>query len=352
MALNVPLRILVVGEFIASQREWAVSNAFEQLGCQVERFVVFSYVPGKTFWQRLQKRFLIPGPAFWRMWHDLLAIGRQFRPDVVYFRKPVEFPVHVLQQLRATTGALFIEYMNDDPFGPDRDKHWWRYFHRAVPEYDVHFLVHELNIPEFLDAGARQVELLWPYYVEALHHPHALSDDDFCKFGCDAVFAGHEEPDIRLDCFDALVEAGLDLRLYGAYYGYGAGRPFTRLLPTRYLAGDEYAKALQAANCALCFFSRRNRATITFRVFEIPACSGVLVAERNANMEKLFRDGEEAFLFSTPEELVDIVRHLKRAPALRMKVAEAGRRRVLAGGHEVRDRVRHMLEVLKQQQLR
>ena len=347
MALNAPLRILVVGEFAAPQYDLAVSNAFEQLGCEVERFVVFDYVHGKTSWQRLQGRFLI-GPAFWRMWLDLTAVSQQFRPDVVYFRRPTYFPAHVLRRLRTAPSTLLVEYMNDDPFGPDRNKHWWWHFRRALPEYDVHFVFRELNIPEFLDAGARHVELFWPYYVEALHYPHALSDDDFRKFSCDAVFAGHEEPDIRLDCFDALLEAGLDLRLYGAFYGYGAGRPFTRLLPTRYIGGCEYAKALQVANCALCFFSSRNRDTITFRIFEIPACGGVLVAERNADMEKLFADGEEAFLFTTPAELVNVVHRLKNDPALRTKVAEAGRRRVLMGGHEVKDRVRRVLDVVKQ----
>jgi spore maturation protein CgeB len=342
------LRILYVGEFATPQYDQAMANALAAAGCAVERLAVYPYVQGEGLWPKLQHHFLW-GPRFRRLYHDLLATAVRFRPDAVYFRRPVEFPSPVLRRLRQHTAAVLAEYMNDDPFGPDRHRHWFRHYRRTIPLFDVHFAFREPNAAELRAAGAPRVELLWPYYVAALHYPRELREVDRAAFACDAVFVGHGEAGFRNGCFDALLEAGISLRLYGSgFEPHAAGRPHARLLPTRYLGPDEYATALQAAHCALCFFSERNRDLLTTRVFEILACGAVLVAQRNPLMKALLSDGQEAFLFDSPAELVEIVRALKGNPDLQKRVAQAGRRWVLTNHHEVSDRAAAVLEVLAQ----
>jgi len=337
-------RVLVVGQFAAPQYDSAVTDAFENLDCVVERFKTISYISG-NIWKTMQYRFLF-GPNFWKMWNDLLNIAKGFMPDIIYFRRPVEFPPFLLRRLKASTNAILIEYMNDDPFGPDKNKPKWRYFKSSIPIFDLHLAFRKSNFEDFYRLGAKKVELMLPYYVESMHKIYDLTDEDIRRYSCDALFVGHEENDFRLDCFDALFEAKIDLRLYGAFYGYGKGRLFYKLLPTCYIAGEEYAKAIRAATCSLCFFSSRNRDTITTRVFEIPMCGGVLVAQRNPDIEKLFEEGGEAMFFSSVQELVDIVLLLKANPHMRERIAVAGRKRVLAGGHEVKDRIRKVIQLI------
>jgi spore maturation protein CgeB len=337
-------KMLYVGEFLTPQYDGAMSLGFERLGCEVRRLTVSDFVNGSSFLKRLQRRVL-NGPAFWGLWSGFFQQVQAMTPDIIYFRRPMEFPSWTLRRLRRIApGACLVSYMNDDPFGPDRDRPWLRYYRQTIPLFDIHFTLRQLNIPEFARNGARRVEVLWPYYVSEMHHDDELAPGEEGELKCDCLFVGHGEADLRGDCFDALLAAGLDLRLGGSgFERLAQGRPHERLLPTRYIGGEVYRKAIRTATCSLCFFSRRNRDVLTTRVFEIPACGGVLVVERNSLMQELFNEGREAFFFSSPAELVQIVRRLKADPVLRRSVAEQGRKRVLAGKHEVLDRARQIL---------
>jgi spore maturation protein CgeB len=238
--------------------------------------------------------------------------------------------------------------MNDDPFGPDADKHWLKHYKKTIPLFDIIFSFREVNIPEYKKSGANHTEVMLPYYVRGMHYPRTLLESEELDYACDALFIGHGENDNRLSAFDEILKAGLNLRLGGSNFEkYARGHLHERILPSRYYFADEYAKAVKAANCSLCFFSKRNRDVLTTRVFEIPACGGVLVAERNDVVASLFKEGEEAFFFETNDELISIIRNLKENPSVRHRVAENGRIRVLKGRHEVADRARQIIESIE-----
>jgi hypothetical protein len=103
---------------------------------------------------------------------------------------------------------------------------------------------------------------------------------------------------------------------------------------------------IAAARAGLCFLSRLNRDSYTRRCFEIPACGTVLVSERTDDLAALFRDGDEAVLFSTREELVKKVRWLAADAGAARRIAAAGRERVHRDGHGVDGRVQEWLDVV------
>ena len=88
----------------------------------------------------------------------------------------------------------------------------------------------------------------------------------------------------------------------------------------------------------LCFFSKLNNDQWTRRALEIVALGGVLVCERTEEAGCYFKDREEAFFFSTIEELISIVRQLKDAPDIRQRVRVAGYSRLMSSDHTILNR--------------
>jgi len=184
-----------------------------------------------------------------------------------------------------------------------------------------------------------------PYFVPWIHRPLQLSEEDRRRYDCDVVFVGHYEPDGRDGYIRALIEAGLRVRVFGGeYWNRWAPADLRRVLGTvRPVYGDEYAKALCGAKMALGLLSRLNRDTYTIRHFEIPACGALLLSERTADLERMFRDGEEAVFFSGVEELVHRAKWLAgpESPADRIRVL--GLKRVWEDGHDVLSRMRQLV---------
>ncbi|MHB8632522.1 MAG: CgeB family protein [Thermoplasmatota archaeon] len=337
------MRLLVVGEFWAAQYEESLARAFEDLGCEVGRFSTYRFLAGSGMMSRLERR-MHEGPLSWRMRRLLQRAATAFRPDVIFFRRPLEFSSKFLRTLKQDTGAIMVAYQNDDPYGPHANPVLWRRFRESVPEYDLILAFRELNRPEFLKAGAKRVEVLLPYYVEELHQPPAWRPGEKQAWSTDAVFVGHGEDDARVDVFDALMRADLTLRLHGSgFEAHARGRPHERLLPTQYLPLESYPRAIAGAGAALAFYSALNRDVMTTRIFEIPACGGLLVALRNETVARLLRPDREALFFSTPDEAVALVSQAKDHPDWAMELAAAGRRRIRQDKHEVHDRALQVL---------
>jgi spore maturation protein CgeB len=126
------------------------------------------------------------------------------------------------------------------------------------------------------------------------------------------------------------------------------GNLYNHLQPIEPVLGNDYPKALCGAKICLAFLSKLNRDTYTRRCFEIPACGRLMLAERTDDLQKLFKEDEEACFFSSNEELVQKVRWLLANPEIRERIAAAGLQRVWADGHDVASRARQFLQALTQ----
>ena len=346
------LRILLAGDFRFAWWEEACARALERLGHVVTRFRWSEYFSG--FFSRVEQHFSVSGPAVRRLNADLLEVAIGCRPDLILIWRGVQVLPSTLQKLRASTGATLTSNNNDDPFSPlyaeSRKLHLrrlWANFRASIPEYDHHFVPRSVNLNEYLSAGARRVHLFRHYFVPEIHRPMEISSGDREKYGCDAVFVGHYEKDGRLERLEELAAAGLRVRLFGTGWPVGTrsliGSPSPPVAPV-YL--DEYAKALCSARLCLCFHSKLNRDQYTCRTFEIPACGGLLVSERTEDTKALFRDGEEAILFSTGSEFLERTVALSSDEERRVGIASAGRVRCVADGHDVLSRMREYLTVI------
>ena len=158
------------------------------------------------------------------------------------------------------------------------------------------------------------------------------------------MFAGHYEADGRLDYLEEVANQGFRLRVFGPDYPASVMAPNLKaLLPIQPVRGDEYSKALCGGKVALAFLSKLNRDTYTRRSFEIPATGTLMLSEYSDDLASLYEERVEADFFRSKEELVRKLRLYLGDPARRASVAEAGRRRVLADGHDVVTRMKQVL---------
>ena len=113
----------------------------------------------------------------------------------------------------------------------------------------------------------------------------------------------------------------------------------------------DYVRAINGGKIGLGIVSKWNRNTTAGRIFEIPACGTMLLAERNTVIERLYEDGKEAVLFGAGQELIDKAAYYLERPEERRAIGQAGRRRCLANQCSWRHRVAEVLAELQAENL-
>lgn len=355
------MKIIVAGDWHSDLHEAAASHALETLGHTVERFAWHSYfaIAGHSFaarlvslWCRAQNKYLWGGRVN-QLNRDLIDRAKRVQPDAIFIYRGTHVFPQTLRTLRAVVpGVVLVGYNNDDPFAPGHILGLWRHFIAGLPELDLALAYRHANLEDFRRAGARRVELLRSWYIPERNHPVALSADERARFGCDVVFVGHYEPDMRLACLEEVVKRGWSIRLFGhteAWRRALESSPLLRHLnPVSTVWGDDYNRALSGARIALCFLSKLNRDTYTRRCFEIPASGAFLLSEYSDDLAGMFSPGREADYFVSPQELGEKLDRYLGDKILCTQVAEAGSARLVADRHDVRSRMQQVVEWMEE----
>jgi len=126
---------------------------------------------------------------------------------------------------------------------------------------------------------------------------------------------------------------GLDLRIWGDQWRERCTseelRPF---LAGQAIFGSTYCKAICASKINLAITSgvvegASSGDLTTTRSYEIPACGGFMLHQRNHEVLELYKEGSEIACFESGEEMAEKIRHYLAHPEEREAVAEAGHRR-------------------------
>jgi len=330
------MRMVYVGTLDATpDRDSSWIDAFRSLGIEVLPYASEPHGTSSGLLARVYRRFNV-GHLNQLMQEKLIRLVDLEQPDWVHFRLPIEFDRRTIVELKRR-GIVTTQYFNDDAFSRKSPLgvHWK--FRRALQAYDGHFVFRLHNVESYRNSGAAHVEHCPPTYDPRRHFPPGpLPVRDFVA---DAAFVGHWENDWRVDCLDALVRGGFDVVVKGGGWDRPTkGRPVGNLAPITHAFGVDYNRIYSSVVAGLCFFSKINNDSWTRRALEIVAVGGLLVCERTEEAQSHFKDREEAYFFSSVEELVQIVAELKAHPERREAVRSAGHRRLLAEPNTIDDR--------------
>lgn len=339
------MKIFLAGYFGAFWHEKAWSRALHELGHEVVEFPMSPYLRG-GLWRRFQNRF-VWGPAINKINRDFTLSVKKSSPDIVLCYRALPLQAQSIRELlnqKIDQKRTLVCYNNDNIFAVLRDKSYWRLFKKAIPFYDLHLVFRESDLTHL--GPNLTTRTLYSYYLPWLHRP--LPKQTLSDWQSDICFLGHCEPDRRLNELDTLMR-----RVPGKYRVHGSlwkkhskGRAWEKM-KTHEVQGEEYVKGINGAKIALAFFSTWNADMYTQRVFEIPACGTLMLAQRTETMLELYEEDKEAVYFSDADELVDKARFYLTHGQERERIAVAGRERCLRSGYDIHSRMREWLAVVE-----
>ncbi|XZE45324.1 CgeB family protein [Pirellulaceae bacterium SH467] len=331
----------------ALHRLWAL----QQLGCKVSE--VDTTLPlGRYGRSNLSKRLLLSiivrtnKLLDWKRVNSKLeSLSRKNDWDLLWVDKGQQIQPEVLRLFKARQPqAKLVNYSPDDMFNPANQTERWR---KGLPLYDLHVSTKTYNIPELLEAGAKDAFFVGNAYEPTIHKPYELTAAELRQLESDIVFIGASEEKRDLS-ISYLASKGLRIALHGGGSSWNKIKdayPNVSLYPG-FIADEHYAKALNASKIALGFLRKQNRDLQTTRSIEVPACGVFMLAERTDEHLALFSEGKEAEFFANDEELYFKARYYLDHPAERQAIAIAGRTRCLASGYSNCERLKTVLKHL------
>lgn len=344
------MRIAVYGEMHSpGSGSWCYSESLAEMGVEVIRIDDTDGLAAyyRDFAARAVRRLLGRPLEHHRRRHAATAVAAVVRakPDVVIVLKGLHIAAGDVDAMRST-GAWVVN-INHDDFFSENPNNWSRAQREAIPRYDFIFATRAQNVDELRPLNPRVGFLPFAYYPR-IHRAVPIADAERGVWESDVVFVGTWERE-RCDLLEHLVtQVPARYSIWGNQW-----ERISRESPLRpYVRGraammDDMCKAIGGAKVALAFLRKANRDAHTLRTFEIPACGGVLLAERTPQHLDFFREGAEAEFFdaSNASELVSKTRLLLDNDAHRETLRHAGHAALLRQRHTYKDRLEQLLGV-------
>ena len=338
------IRMFYIGSSGDSGNGLDKRHALESLGIELHDFDTKPYLRHPSRLLASLAHRLNVGPSLNALNRDLLARARSLSGVThVWMDKGSWVWPETLEELKRRFGAPLVHYANDSMLHANRSRH----FRAALPLYDFLFTTKSWEIADYRRLGARFVRHVPDAVDEQRFQPRDVTPAQREKYRSPVTFIGRCEPHYA-HTLRAVAESGAELGVWGPrWLRYTRRNEWARsCVRGDGVWFDDYPVALSCAGIGLGLLSKLFPETATTRTFEIPACGTFLLAERTGDHLSLYEEGREAEYFSSTDELVDKIRFYTANPALRERIAKAGRERYLRSGYTRRARYREMVEVI------
>jgi len=292
-------------------------------------------------WKTMAFRFKA-GPLVHRINSRVIENSADDHYDLIWIDKGVYLWPGTISHLRKRADCL-VHFTPDTAFHANRSRH----FFASAFQYDLLVTTKCFEIDRYHEIVDKNcVYLTTQAYDADLHQKHECPQ----KKKQAAVFIGLCEPD-REDCIEALLVAGVPVRLGGRGWGRFVKR-HSASSDLHYLGkdifGDKYVSEYASARIGLGLLSKRFPELHTTRTFEIPACGALLATEKTADTVRFFGKDDVLF-FDNYTELAEGLTELLKHPGRIEEVSRRGHQRVTADGYNyesVLSGILHRLSVI------
>lgn len=263
-------------------------------------------------------------------------INRQFlqelgkwEPDIVLVSKGLHLERSTLQKIKAS-GAYLANWNPDDFLNLKNSN---RTLIQSIPDYDLIVSPREHRFSLYEELGARDLLFLDWYYVPELH----IQDKKSLKY--EISFVGSWSP--RREKF--IGQINKRFHIWGGGWEKSSSEFRDRHhVHLEILNQREMCQVYASSKYNLNILTAENEDTTNLRIFEVTAAGGLLLTERNDATSRYVRDGEEALMYSSVDEINDILQQDLNTE----NVAEAGQKKILNGKNSFQDRVSTLFKYL------
>ena len=351
LPLEVPSTVSATGS--AARRVVLVGNASQEhfgahlLAGAEEAQVDVTLLDLKQAWSRnkwvnrISFHLLRRRPAHLRSYSaHVVETCAALRPDLLLATGIAPLSAAALRAI-GRLGIPRANYLTDDPWNETKTA---GFFWQAAREYDTIFTCRHSHIGDLRALGCKDVRFLWLAYNPRMHFSEQPANEtERERFACDIAFVGGGD-ETRRKLVLELLRAGCDLKLYGGYWG---DFPDTRAHYRGVALGRDQRLAVSGGLVNLCMGRAANRDGHAMRSFELPAMGACMIAEDTPEHRELFGpEGECAFYYRTPADIVRHVRALRADPERARRVGQNAEARIRTPHNTYAARLRTMVELV------
>ena len=227
----------------------------------------------------------------------------EYKPDVLIIVKGLYISPGLLERLKRR-GVFLVNYNPDHPIYFETRASGNANIKKAIPHYNLLFTYSPVIQAALKAYMPRLVTAVLPFgYEESKYSKNDISGKALIKRVC---FAGTGDKARAKFIYD-LISHKVPVDIYGKGYSkyLDVKSDYLTLLPE--VSGDEYLGRLQQYSIALNLYREQNRGGHNMRSFEIPSVGGVQLVEYSRQMDDLFKNGEEIYLYRNSEELYGMI---------------------------------------------
>ncbi len=279
-------------------------------------------------------------------YHNLIKAVDLLAPDIVFYIKNYGLKPEWLEEIKQKNILLVQWYI--DPVIPE----WLPPFVRVS---DIFFTMSKGLVKEF-EKYNPNVFWLTQGFEPSFFHIDEITREDVRRFSCDVTFVGNlgSFPQYlpRRRYLKKVIHEGFKLKWWGprlprkfktiplilGRLGMSYGRKF--------VWGEEYAKVAKLSKIFLAFDAMPHvRKSMSARMYTAVGCGAFYMCQHVDGIEEILEPGKEIVTFQSEEEMIDMIKYYLENDEIRMKIAEAGRKRVLKD-HTYEIRIRQMLKII------
>jgi spore maturation protein CgeB len=157
----------------------------------------------------------------------------------------------------------------------------------------------------------------------------------------------------RRRALERVIDAGLRMK----WWGPRIPRKFStlplifgklgRAYGGKFVWGEEYAKIARLAKVFLAFDSMPHiKKSMSARMYTAVGCGAFYMCRHVDGIEEVLNPGKEIVTFQSCEEMIDLLRYYVDKDALRRKISDAGRKRIMRE-HTYATRMKQLTDIIK-----